>query len=52
MRKRDAKRLYKLAREGKLPEFTGISDPYEPPKNPDIVIDSSKVNPQDLVKYF
>ena len=29
--KRDRKGLYKLAREGKIKEFTGISDPYEEP---------------------
>ena len=37
---RDAKGLYKLARSGKIKEFTGISDPYEAPSNPDLVIDS------------
>tara|TARA_B100000427_G_scaffold326075_1_gene334065 strand:+ start:994 stop:2574 length:1581 start_codon:yes stop_codon:yes gene_type:complete len=37
---RDSKGLYKLARAGKLKEFTGISDPYEVPINPDISINS------------
>ena len=37
---RDAKGLYKLARDGKIKQFTGISDPYEAPKNPDISINS------------
>lgn len=37
---RDAKGLYQLARTGKLKNFTGISDPYEVPKNPDIKINS------------
>ena len=32
--RRDRKGLYKLAREGKIKEFTGISDPYEEPANP------------------
>ena len=27
---------------GEIPEFTGVSDPYEPPTNPDITVDSSK----------
>jgi len=35
---RDVKGLYKMAREGKIKEFTGISDPYEEPKNAEIVI--------------
>lgn len=34
--RRDRKGLYKLAREGKIAEFTGISDPYHMPKNPEI----------------
>ena len=33
---RDRKGLYKLAREGKIKEFTGISDPYETPENPEL----------------
>jgi adenylylsulfate kinase-like enzyme len=38
---RDVKGLYKLAREGKIKEFTGISDPFEKPVNPDILIDGT-----------
>ena len=37
---RDSKGLYKLARDGKIKQFTGISDPYEAPKSPDILINS------------
>ena len=48
--KRDAKGLYKLARKGVIKEFTGISDPYETPKNPDLIIDSSKDDPEILVE--
>ena len=47
---RDSKGLYALAREGKIKEFTGISDPYEEPKNAEIVIDSSGESPEKLVK--
>ncbi len=47
---RDVKGLYALAREGKIKEFTGISDPYEPPLNPDISINSSDINPAILVE--
>lgn len=35
---RDPKGLYQLARQGKIPEFTGISSPYERPENPDILL--------------
>jgi len=38
--KRDRKGLYKLAREGKIKEFTGISDPYEAPTTPEIKLDT------------
>ncbi|WP_345788497.1 adenylyl-sulfate kinase [Desulfosporosinus acidiphilus] len=40
--KRDVKGLYKKARAGEIPNFTGISSPYEAPDNPDIEIDTSK----------
>jgi len=39
---RDPKGLYKKARAGEIPRFTGIDSPYEEPLNPDLVIDSSK----------
>jgi sulfate adenylyltransferase len=38
--RRDRKGLYKLAREGKIKEFTGISDPYEAPENPELTLDT------------
>ena len=47
---RDSKGLYKLAREGKIKEFTGISDPYEKPKNADIIVNSDGlISPEELV---
>jgi sulfate adenylyltransferase len=38
--RRDRKGLYKLAREGKIKEFTGISDPYEAPEDPELRLDT------------
>ncbi|MGL6209429.1 MAG: bifunctional sulfate adenylyltransferase/adenylylsulfate kinase [Paracoccaceae bacterium] len=38
--RRDRKGLYKLAREGKIKEFTGISDPYEAPEKPELRLDT------------
>ncbi|MFP6744103.1 MAG: adenylyl-sulfate kinase, partial [Alphaproteobacteria bacterium] len=38
--RRDPKGLYKRARKGEIKEFTGISAPYEPPENPELVIDT------------
>ena len=38
---RDVKGLYAKARAGQIPEFTGVSDPYEPPSRAEVVIDTS-----------
>ena len=38
---RDVKGLYKKALAGEIPNFTGVSDPYEPPLHPEITVDSS-----------
>lgn len=49
---RDPKGLYKKAREGKIPEFTGISAPYEAPENPEIVIKSHETSVEDAVRII
>lgn len=38
--RRDVKGLYKKARAGEIKNFTGIDSPYEPPKNPDLIIET------------
>ena len=38
---RDVKGLYAKARAGDIPEFTGVSDPYEPPLHPEIRIETA-----------
>ena len=43
---RDVKGLYKKALAGEIPHFTGISDPYEPPTNPEVTLDSSVGTPE------
>ena len=48
--KRDVKGLYKKAKSGKILNFTGISDPYEKPKNPDIQIDTLDFSIQQSVE--
>ena len=48
--KRDPKGLYKKARQGKIPNFTGIDSIYEKPTNPDLEIDTSKVSLSKAVK--
>ena len=46
---RDVKGLYKKALAGEVANFTGISDPYEPPLNPDVTIRSDKETVEDSV---
>jgi adenylyl-sulfate kinase len=43
---RDPKGLYKRARRGEIPEFTGIDSRYEPPVHPDLHVDSASSTPQ------
>jgi len=44
---RDVKGLYAKARAGEIPEFTGVSDPYEPPLDPEITVDTAGRTPQE-----
>ncbi|WP_062356787.1 adenylyl-sulfate kinase [Bacillus kwashiorkori] len=46
---RDPKGLYKMARSGKINNFTGISSPYEIPLNPEIVIETDQLTIQESV---
>ena len=46
---RDPKGLYKKARAGEIPEFTGVSSPYEPPDNPNLRIDTGAQSLQESV---
>lgn len=48
--RRDRKGLYAQARAGKIPEFTGISSPYEAPTHADVVIDTTEVGLQNAVE--
>lgn len=47
--KRDVKGLYAKARAGVIPEFTGISSPYEPPSNAELIIDTANNSLEDCV---
>ncbi len=46
---RDPKGLYKKARNGEIPDFTGISSPYEPPINPEIILDTDKKTVEECI---
>jgi bifunctional enzyme CysN/CysC len=47
---RDPKGLYKKARSGEISDFTGIDSPYEPPDNPNLIIDTVNYTPQECVR--
>jgi adenylylsulfate kinase len=49
---RDVKGLYAKARAGEIKEFTGVSDPYEPPENPEIVIDTEQQSPEESAQQI
>lgn len=44
---RDNKGFYRKARKGLIKEYTGITSDYEPPENPDLIIHTDKVSPED-----
>ena len=54
--RRDPKGLYKKALRGEIKHFTGISDPYEPPENPDIIVNtvlhSIQENIEKIMSYI
>ncbi len=48
--RRDVKGLYRKAMSGEIPVFTGVSDPYEEPQNPELVVDTTKEGPEDSAR--
>lgn len=51
-KKRDVKGLYRKAQNSEIPNFTGISAPYEVPKNPDIIVDTENQSIEETVNYI
>ena len=47
---RDPKGLYKKARAGQIPEFTGISSPYEAPESPELLVDTGGQDIESCVR--
>ena len=55
--RRDPKGLYRRARAGEIPAFTGIDSPYEAPSNPEVRLDASgavtaEVNADAVIEYL
>ena len=49
---RDVKGLYAKARAGEIKEFTGVSDPYEPPENPELTLETENQSPEDSAQQI
>jgi adenylylsulfate kinase len=49
---RDVKGLYARALRGEIPQFTGVSDPYEEPLSPEVVVHSDRQSPQDSLRQI
>jgi sulfate adenylyltransferase len=49
---RDRKGLYAKARAGIIPQFTGVSDPYEPPADAELSIDTTDVTPEEAIQQI
>jgi len=49
---RDRKGLYAKARAGLIPEFSGVSDPYEVPENPELAIDTTGLGIDEAVQQI
>jgi adenylylsulfate kinase-like enzyme len=47
--RRDVKGLYARARRGEIRNFTGIDDPYEPPENPELTLDTRALSVEQCV---
>ena len=52
LQKRDPKGLYKKALSGEIPNFSGINSPYEEPENPDLIVDTAKLNLEESGKLI
>jgi adenylylsulfate kinase len=48
--RRDPKEMYKKAQRGEIKEFTGISAPYEEPENPEIILETDNLTPEECVE--
>lgn len=49
---RDPKGLYRKARAGLIPDFTGVSAPYEPPSSPDLRLDTAALTVDDCLEHL
>jgi adenylylsulfate kinase len=50
--RRDVKGLYAKARAGEIKEFTGVSDPYEPPEKAELVLETESQTPEESARQI
>jgi adenylyl-sulfate kinase len=50
--RRDVKGLYEKAFKGEIREFTGVSDPYEEPTSPEVVVDTEELDPEQAARQI
>ena len=50
--RRDRKGLYEKAFRGEITGFTGVDDPYEPPENPEVVVDTERLSPEECLEIL
>jgi adenylyl-sulfate kinase len=50
--RRDVKGLYEKAFRGEITGFTGVDDPYEPPENPELVLDTERSSPEECLELL
>jgi adenylylsulfate kinase len=48
--RRDRKGLYQKAFRGEITGFTGVDDPYEPPENPELVLETDRLSPEECLE--
>ncbi len=49
---RDVKGMYKKAIAGEIPQFTGVSDPYEEPTEPEVVVETDRLSPEEAIRMI
>jgi adenylylsulfate kinase len=50
--RRDVKGLYEKAMRGEITEFTGVSDPYEPPASPEVTVETDRSTPEECIELI
>jgi len=49
---RDVKGMYKKALAGEIPQFTGVSDPYEEPTEPEVIVETDRLSPEEAMRVI